>query len=285
MSMDTSLLAAYGSYKVPEIIVSLHTLDKHFLDRGFSMDLISFRLANSYFPYSITPPDLIPIADTGGAGIHFGFLTDFGRVKHLEDAPIVCVTPTDDPPLRLVARNIVEFMDLIVSVPHAECLEAWWPHRDGDQPPETYETVDDDAPQSLRLAYDEIHSRLKQELGAANRPVLPYLRETMNERAQSSVLSTLDGLGIIGNALVHGEHYAFQPHAPQDEAELQRMTAYFEAASSIEAKLAFIRDINYMYVHNQFDAPSPVFELLKQFMMSMGLYDEVTRMFDIRPTA
>jgi hypothetical protein len=65
------------------------------------------RLEKSNFRYFITPPDLITFISTGGDGIHFGFLTDFGQVEDLEEAYIVCVSPTNDPPLKIVARNLM----------------------------------------------------------------------------------------------------------------------------------------------------------------------------------
>ncbi len=45
--------------------------------------MIGFRPSLQDDSYSITPPDLIPFANTGGDGIHFGFLTDFGSVSTL----------------------------------------------------------------------------------------------------------------------------------------------------------------------------------------------------------
>lgn len=46
-------------------------------------------------------------------GIHYAFLTDFGTVSDLEEAPIVCVSPTDvGNCVRLVASNIKDFFCL-----------------------------------------------------------------------------------------------------------------------------------------------------------------------------
>ena len=39
----------------------------------------------------------------------------------------MCVSPTNDPPIRLLARNIQEFLNLASSVPHIEMLENFWP--------------------------------------------------------------------------------------------------------------------------------------------------------------
>ena len=120
--MDDTLKSVYSSYEVPKEIHLLHALEEKLNKEGLSLDIIGFQPVTDLFIYHITPPDLIPFAHTGGAGIHFGFLTDFSEVRDLYDAPIVCVSPTNDPPIRYMARNITEFLNLVASVPHAEML-------------------------------------------------------------------------------------------------------------------------------------------------------------------
>ncbi len=74
------------------------------------------------FRYSVCPLDAIPFAWTGNNGIHFAFLTDFGRNKDLNKAPIICVAPTYDPAITLVANNIHDFLGLLTSVENAPLL-------------------------------------------------------------------------------------------------------------------------------------------------------------------
>ena len=278
-TMQPSLKAAYGACKIPDIIHRLTVLNNDFIRHGLDMGFIGFRLLDDYEPHFITPPDLIPFADTGGDGIHFGFLTDFGAVHRLEDAPVVCVTPTNDPPIRLIARNIVDFLDLMVSVPYTENLEAWWSCEQEEEQRKADGVFESGFPEEVRQQRAEIYGRLKTELGAKPRPILPYIRETLRLRKQQISISTLDGLGVTG-ADAAEERYAFDNRRSEDETELDRMRTYLSAVSSREARLAFIRDVMYWYVIDR-NAPSPVSFLLKEIMVSLGLKDEAARMFDI----
>lgn len=279
--MDPSLKSAYGSYEVPEIINFLLELNKKYISKNFDMSLIGFRIIDSYNPYSITPPDLIPFADTGGNGIHFGFLTDFGSVNSLKFAPIVCVTPTDDPPIRLIARNITDFLDLVVSVPHVEILESWWSCKNEEEKLQEQFLFDSEYPQWIKQFRDEIFEYLKSEFGAKPRNVLPYLKETLRIREKECALTTLDGLGVRGcRGNVLSERYQFNDKRIEDGDELARMRAYISNTASMEAKLAFIRDANYWYVIER-DHPTPVSNFLREIIISLDLKDEVKRMFDI----
>ena len=56
--------------------------------------------------------DSIPFARTGGDGIHYALLTDFGLVKNLEEAPVIRISPMDSEKVQLVARNLNDFFSL-----------------------------------------------------------------------------------------------------------------------------------------------------------------------------
>ncbi|MDQ0896823.1 hypothetical protein [Paenibacillus sp. V4I7] len=62
--------------------------------------------------YFCTPVDSFPFARTGGDGIHYALLTDFGLVKDLDEAPVIRVSPMDSDRVRLVARNLHDFFSL-----------------------------------------------------------------------------------------------------------------------------------------------------------------------------
>ncbi|MEJ9217993.1 hypothetical protein P4H46_07355 [Paenibacillus glucanolyticus] len=277
--MGSSLRQAYGSYPIPPVIHRLLELSQEYTAKGFDMSWIGFRMTGSYAPYSITPPDLIPFAETGGGGIHFGFLTDFGKVKNLESAAIVCVTPTNDPPIRLIARNMAEFLDLVVSVPHAEHLESWWACTDEEMKRQEEAQFEAESPVPITQTRKEIFERLRSEFGAKPRAVLPYLREVLRERESSCSLLTLDGLGVMGED-APSERFDFDASRAETKRELSRMRTYLSNASSTAAKLAFIRDANYWYVLDR-DQPSPVSKLLRETMLSLDLQDEAARLFDI----
>src|SRR5690606_20600257 len=76
-------------------------------------DAFHFYLTLSDFRYFNTPCDVVVFGHIGADGIHYGFLTDFGTVSNLEEAPIVCVSAMDsDQPTRIIAKNILEFLKL-----------------------------------------------------------------------------------------------------------------------------------------------------------------------------
>lgn len=108
----------FGKYDKPELLTKL---EKH-QSKGKSWEHLGFYIDFDHH-YTITPLDVIPFAGTGGDGIHFGFLTDFGNERDLEDAPIVIVSPTNDPPLKLVANNLKDFLRILILIGDAEFLD------------------------------------------------------------------------------------------------------------------------------------------------------------------
>ena len=85
------------------------------------IDFLEFNIGES-IGYNNTPLDAIPFAWTGSGGEHFCFLTDFGRIKDLERAPIIVVTPMETPPVQLVANNLKDFLKIAITVHHFECI-------------------------------------------------------------------------------------------------------------------------------------------------------------------
>lgn len=69
----------------------------------------------------MSPYDVIPFANIGCDGIHYGFITDFGMVSDLENAFIACISPMDDfdAHIKIVARNIREFVSLVCTMKSA----------------------------------------------------------------------------------------------------------------------------------------------------------------------
>ena len=273
--MNQSLTLAYGSYRVPEPIRQLYELDRQLESEGLPMGLIGLRPVYDYFGYFITPPDLIPFADTGGDGIHFGFLTDFGRAERLETAPIVCVTPTNDPPIRLIARNIREFFDLACSVPYVEDLEQWWSCQDEMAMKQRTEEWIAETPSRIRKQREEVFRRLRSAFGAVERDVYTYMRQVLREREQQIALPTMDGLGVLGTKTgLRRYEFSFQP---PDEQEWSRMREFLVNAQT-EQKLAFIRDAFFRFILPDDTAAA---ELVRELMLSLGLRDEAARKFEL----
>lgn len=108
----------FGLYQKPELLKDLEAYQK----ADISWEYLGFHIDfDAHYP--ITPLDVIPFAGTGGDGIHFGFLTDFGFVEKLDDAPIVCVSPSNEPPVKLVARNLRDFLAIVMVIGYAEFLD------------------------------------------------------------------------------------------------------------------------------------------------------------------
>lgn len=107
-------------YEMPDIILHIEKKQK---ERTF--DTEAFEFAIDYYEdsrYSICPIDAIPFGSTGNNGIHFAFLTDFGQNTNLEKAPIICIAPSYDPPINLVARNIFEFFSIVTTIENSTLL-------------------------------------------------------------------------------------------------------------------------------------------------------------------
>lgn len=269
---------AYGSYAVPETVRRLYRLEEELQRSGLSLALIGLQPLDRYFHCSATPPDVIPFALTGGPGVHFGFLTEFGEADSLEEAPIVCVSPTNDPPVRLIARHFREFADLVSSVPYAEDLEQWWSCGDEQRMAAELEAWESDWPQEWTDRRRQVMDRFSSTFRTERRPVVSYISDVLKERAESMVLPTLDGLGIAGNRELCGSCRSFPFDVPHDEGgkPLERMRTFLDTAGR-EEKLGFVRDANFRYLLNRrCDADVQVVAI--ELLLSLGLRDEAVRL-------
>lgn len=273
--MENELKEFYGSYSITKGVYQLLQLEKDLQYEGLSLAAIGLiPVVESDF-YSITPPDLIPFARTGGDGIHFGFLTDFNNVSDLKDAPIVCVSPTNDPPIRYLASNFKEFLNLAVSVPYVEMLEQFWSMENENQMTDFVREVTIDIPKDLERNRILIFNRLQQSFEADQVDVLKYLHQVKLERAEKVAISTLDGLGIVGQN--NGRSYSFAGDRSCNEEEIERMR-YFLNEANTEEKLAFVRDANYWYILTS-GYHYAVWNLIVELLQSLDLQDDATRVF------
>jgi hypothetical protein len=276
--MNNSIRKIYGSYEIPDEIYKLYELEVELNDIDLSLDIIGFQPCLHDYSYSITPPDLIPFANTGGDGIHFGFLTDFGKVPTLTEAPIICVSPTNDPPIRYMAHNINEFLNLVSSVPHAEMLEGFWSnpnevHIQAEIVEFTKDTPSDWKEKRRMVSERLINKYLTQQVNIGH-----YLQKGQKERSNSISISTLDGLGIMGSEGINSTYkkYQFDFNKLLDNNELKRINNHLKESSRIE-KLAFIRDAIYSFMFSP-DSEDNLFYLIIELMQSMNLHDEVQRL-------
>lgn len=274
--MDNELTRLYAPYRIPTEIIDLMELETVLEKENLSLQTIGLRPIYEPYAYEITPVDCIPFANTGGDGIHFAFLTDFGQVSSLEDAPIICISPTNDPPIRHVANNISDFYDLVSSVPYAELLESVWNFNEEAQLNELIEEMEQDSPTDWIEKRNSILKRFKQTFNAKERQVVPYMNEIREKRNNAVTIPTSDGLGIISNKNTDESDRMFQFRHPLDNILLDQMKGFLNEASTIE-QLAFIRDANYHYVV----APGydeDIFHLVSDILVDLDLSAERERL-------
>ncbi|WP_313894065.1 hypothetical protein [Psychrobacillus sp.] len=271
--MGKALKRLYGSYDIPKEINQLIELEEDLQKVDLSLAMIGLIPIVEFHPYSITPPDLIPFAETGGDGIHLGFLTDFGLVSDLMDAPIVCVSPTNDPPIRYIARNFKEFMNLALAVPYVEMLEGFWAIQDEKNISEAMKEFVNETPVDWVTMRAHIYNRLKQSFSTEQVNIFHYFHQIKLERAEQIAMQTLDGLGIMGQS--NGSSYSFAANRNCDELELERMAHYLNAANLVE-KLAFVRDAHYWCILAP-DYDEAVSNIIIKLLESLDLTDEVNR--------
>jgi hypothetical protein len=273
--MDNSIREIYGSYEIPQEIYKLYELERELNYIDLSLYMIGFQpCVDDYFD-PISPPDLIPFATTGGDGIYFGFLTDFGQVPTLIEAPIICISPTNDPPIRYIADNIKDFLNLVSSVPHAEMLEGFWANSDESQIQQVIMEFVKDTPSDWIEKRGKVAECFKEKYGTQHMQIGSYLQQVQEKRAHFISTTTLDGLGIVGGKEQTNTctNYQFDFTKPVDVHELNRMNDYLKQSNSID-KLAFIRDVIYV-VRTDFE--EGIFNLIIDLMESMNLHDEVHR--------
>lgn len=264
----------YGAFTIPDEVLKLIQLEEDLQKEGETLDTIGFRPIVTQFAYSITPIDVIPFADTGGDGVHFGFLTDFGKVGNLNDAPIVCVSPTNDPPIRLIASTLQEFLRMAISVPHVGLLEECWQWNDREMVDGILEEWRSDDYQKKR---DKIFKRVREIYNTEEIDVVTYIQLANEERNSKIILPTYDGLGILSIDNENGENrYQFNTDHSQDEEELARMRAFLSVATTAE-KLGFIRDATFWYILAH-DYHNEVLNLIREILQSLQLKDELKRL-------
>ncbi|WP_391201487.1 hypothetical protein [Psychrobacillus sp. L4] len=272
--VDKEQKKTYGQYEIPNEIHLLYQLENDLSNEGLSLSQIGFQPIYQFVPYWITPPDLIAFASTGGGGIHFGFLTDFHSVSNLSEAPIVCVTPTNDPPLRYMARNIREFLNLAYSVPYAEMLETMWNYEDEKQIIELIKEFEKDTSENWKRDREYIQTRYQQVFGTKKLDVVNYFIQVKKERAETIYMTTLDGLGVVRTkpSIKSKQHFNFPSNRNIDEVEIEKMRTFLEHSNETE-KLVFVRDAHYRYVVSS-GYDEAIWELLLELLISLKLEDE-----------
>jgi hypothetical protein len=260
----------YGKYPIPETLKQLIDLQKDLEQKDLLPygDLLGlyFSLADVNERYLNTPIDLISFARPGSDGIHFGFLTDFGLVENLEEAYIVRVSPMDfDDPVKIVARNLRDFLQLLCSYPAS--LEVLEMNSTVDDVARA-KTNADDYPASKEVRDIFMDALDLEPIGDLSL----YLKSLKESRAKATVLKTGDGIGIV-NRISGAESHSTLEISRERDLELNQVEEFFRTATP-EAKLRFVRDAqSYGLVFDN----EEVKQFLEKQLLSMDLIDEAAR--------
>ncbi|WP_410511752.1 hypothetical protein PaeBR_17000 [Paenibacillus sp. BR2-3] len=272
MSAEESEKINFGKYSPPAILDALYTLDDQLQKEGLSLwDELGFYGGNYHSEYRNTPWDVIAFGWTGGDGVHYGFLTEFGAVTELNEAPIVMVSPMGgDQAGEVVANNIREFLSIIAI--HESLLyylfdneEAYLAHQKQDEQSEWAPTEEE------KVCSRQIKDRMVETL---NLPMIEqpyaYLGRVNAERAKRIVVATHDGLGVTN---IHPDENGRQHESllVDDDLEAEELQEYL-ARATYAGKLALIRDFNAKDFNSE-----DLEEIMVEEMIKLGLIDELAR--------
>ncbi|MER1999864.1 MAG: hypothetical protein ABS882_08815, partial [Lysinibacillus sp.] len=228
------------------------------------------------FRYFNTPSDVIVFGNIGADGIHYGFLTDYGSVSELEEAPIVCVSPMDfDQPIRLIAKNMREF--LCMNFTDAALFYNDFPNEESYLAFRAEQEVDN-VPHPLSEIQSTNKVRIKKFLeDNIKMPTIDnpyrYIQKIRLQRQKIVSIKTQDGLGVIAPLLSHKTHIPFEIH--QDiELDLSALKTYLSTVS-IPSQYAIFRDIQLHYVLS--DEPL-LRKIVVESMLNIGHTDEANRL-------
>lgn len=280
ISTEESQKINYGKYTVPQILKDLEEFSLQMEKEGSSLlNELGFYISNEHSPYGNTPFDVIVFGWTGGDGEHFGFLTEFGSVENLDDAPIVQVYPMGgDEAVEVIANNIREFLR-IYAIDHTliyhafdseEAYQAYILKEEAEllaSNPEWLPPTEED-----RARKREVIARL---IAAIELPEIEmpynYLNRIRIERERKIVAATKEGLGIINiNSAEEGRKH--ETLFVDEDLEIEELGKYIENATNA-GKLALIRDLNATaYIDDE------IGEVMIEEMRKLGLHDEIARM-------
>ncbi|WP_339206085.1 hypothetical protein MHH56_01390 [Paenibacillus sp. FSL K6-3182] len=275
MSAEESEQINYGKYSDLDIFSDLYSLDKELEEEGLSLwDELGFYGGYYQSEYGNTPWDIISFGWTGGDGEHYGFLTEFGSVPDLNNAPIVRVSPMGgDEAGEVIANNIREFLSVIaidstfiyMSFESDEAYQNYLQEEEEAQ----YEWAPTEEDQANRR---KVMSRL---VDALNLPKIDhpytYLDRVKAAREKRIVVATPDGLGVT-NVHPGDKGQQHETLLVDDDLEAEELQGYLKRAT-YAGKLALIRTFNAKGFHSE-----EVEKVMVEEMTRLGLTDEIARM-------
>ena len=204
-----------------------------------------------WLPYPPAPMDMLPFATTGGDGCYFAFLTDWGYWKNLEETPVVFICPSDfdeqNPHFanKMFARNIRDFLRLMITLPSAEILR-FNKAEEVDYDTEITTGLIDLA--GISASFMENRQRTIETIKSAfditeMENIADYYHTLLTERAAHDFLPLRDGLGLKTrldtSEVIH-----------PDFSNLTTLADNLSKATPLE-RLIFYREAPYMYRHFQ----------------------------------
>lgn len=252
-----------GKYlEMPTTFEKLRKAEEILEKEGHSLEELDLNLEFGRIAYDVTPYDVITFASTGMDGIHFGLLTDFGTVTDLENAFVVCISPMDfGEHIKIVARNIREFVGLLCTMKSAVEISDF---------NYTQEIKQNDHEEHIDNVIEKLMAIIKCELIDDE---YDYIEKKVKiEREQQIILSTQDGIGVVPIENKNLNHTIYKLEK-DNKVNLNEVRKFFNT-STIESKLAFIRDVQFTFLIDEEELMGFVIDE----MIKLGLTDEVNRL-------
>jgi hypothetical protein len=265
----------YGKYDIPPTMKVLLEMDKELKKQNLSIyDGLHFYPVTGGARYFNTPSDVIPFGYIGADGIHYGFLTDFGSVTDLENAPIVCVSPMDfDQPARIIANNIREF--LRVNMTDEELFYNHFTSEQEYQAQKQKWALEYEPDSENQKKAQTVYKLLLEKVTLPNvENPFQYVQQVRTAREKQIVLETQDKLGIVNrHPADKGKTHVLFPVHKDEPLNLEKLKAYLRTAT-YSSKLALFRDVQMNFVLSD---EKELRDLIVAEMRKMGLHDEADR--------
>ncbi|RJX39158.1 hypothetical protein D3P09_16835 [Paenibacillus pinisoli] len=270
----------YGSYEVPPTLKELIRLKDELGGQEPFYTGLNFYLELGAMRYFNTPCDVVVFGTTGGDGIHYGFLTDFGMAEDLEHATVVCVSPMDfDGPTKIIANDIKEFLSIVLTDEELfyNTFATEEDYRAAKQRWREEEEASPYRPSEEKVQQKNDIIRLVKE-----RISLPYienpyqhLEDLAQQRQERVAAKTQDLLGVIGNFGEGEIHVPYYVH--KDESlDIEELRRYMSTAPAV-SKLAMVRDLqqNFVLWHD-----GQIRDIVVDALNSLNLKNEEKRIYE-----
>lgn len=264
----------FGKYGVPPSLQKLLELHNVLDENEDIYDGLKFYpsldLKNKY---DITPYDVVVFGRLGSDGIHFGFLTDFGTVDSLEEALIVCMVPGNERPVRIVAKNLDDFLTINMT-DQGLFYGEYESEKDYLTIKEEWESESYEPSEDEKAVEEKVKKFLKEnfQLPIIENPYR-YIRNIVRERESRLSIQTQDKLGVTV-PLRNGEKHIPFPVSHDTEPDLQTLKEYLYSAP-IASRLALIRDLQFNCIlpdHKEIN------KIVIDALKNMGFTDEANRL-------